>query len=212
MIRLQMVVFLAAATFVPAGVAPAATDVKVDFVLETTDNQGVAATQKRFYYVYRPRNLPRDKPVPLVLVMECRGGDLPAKFFHRKADEAGFVLVSCAIKGNSTGNRGWVNGNPRERGFEDIDYTTAVIDRVSSAENCNDVFVCGISKGGHMTCAYACERPAKIRAAADLDEFMGLTTNIPAAPVPMIFFHGTKDGAVPYAMVKDTVDAWRAMN
>ena len=99
----------------------------------------------------------------------------------------------------------WVNGDPQVDGFEDMDYTTAVIDRVAAAENCNDAFICGISKGGHMTCAYACARPGKIKAAADLDEFMGLTTNVPTAPVPMIFFHGTKDGAVPYAMVKDTV-------
>jgi poly(3-hydroxybutyrate) depolymerase len=209
---LQKMVFLAVAMFMPVAGAPAATDLKVDFILKTTDDQGAAVTQKRFYYVYRPSNLPREKPAPLVLVMECRGGDLPAKFFHRKADEAGFVLVSCAIEGNSTGNRVWTNGNPRERGFEDIDYTGAVIDRVSAAENCNDAFLCGISKGGHMTCAYACERPAKIRAAADLDEFMGLTTNVPSAPVPMIFFHGTNDGAVPYAMVKDTADAWRAIS
>jgi poly(3-hydroxybutyrate) depolymerase len=190
----------------------AATDVKVEFTLKTTDAAGAAITQNRFYYVYRPDNLARDKPAPLVLCMECRGGDLPAKFFHRKADEAGFVLVSCAIEGNSTGNRVWNNGNPRVSGFEDIDYTTAVIDRVALAEKCNDAFICGLSKGGHMTCAYACERPAKIRAAADVDEFMGLTTNIPTAPLPMIFFHGTRDNAVPYAMMKDTVDAWRATN
>jgi poly(3-hydroxybutyrate) depolymerase len=192
--------------------AQAATDVKVDFTLTTTDDEGEAITQNRFYYVYRPDKLPKDKPAPMVLVMECRGGDLPAKFFHRKADEAGFVLVSCAIAGNSTGNRVWVNGDPKEGGYEDIDYTTAVIDRVAAAENCKDAFLCGVSKGGHMTCCYACERPSKIRAAADLDEFMGLTTNIPTGPVPMIFFHGTRDGAVPYAMVKDTMHAWRATN
>jgi poly(3-hydroxybutyrate) depolymerase len=189
-----------------------ATDEKVSFALTTTDADGAAIAQQRFYYVYRPDGLPRTQAAPMVLVMECRGGDLPAKFFHRKADEAGFVLVSCAVEGNSTGNRGWVNGDPAVVGYEDMDYTTAVIDRVAAAENCHDAFICGISKGGHMTCAYACVRPGKIKAAADLDEFMGLTTNVPTAQVPMIFFHGTRDEAVPYALVKDTADAWRAKN
>ena len=195
-----------------AGYCRAATDVRVNFTLKTTDASGAPTTQERFYYVYRPDNLPKDKPAAMVLCMECRGGDLPAKLLHRKADEAGFVVVSCAISGNSTGNKGWINDDPRESGFEDIDYATEVIDRVARAENCNDAFICGVSKGGHMTCAYACVRPGKIRAAADVAEFMGLTTNIPSAPVPMIVFQGTEDNNVPYAMVKDTVDAWRTTN
>jgi poly(3-hydroxybutyrate) depolymerase len=177
----------------------AAGDVKVDFALRTTDAAGKAVTQNRSYYVYRPDKLPKDRSAPMVLVMS----NGPATFFRRKADEAGFVLVSCVILGHTS---------PKEKGFDDIDYTTTVMDRVAEAENCKDAFVCGLSMGGHMACAYACERPTRIRAAADLDEFMGLTTNIPTAPVPMLFIHGTKDEAVPYAKVKDTVDAWRATN
>ena len=49
-----------------------------------------------------------------------------------------------------------------------------------------------------------------LKAAASLDEFMQLTSNIPSAPVPIIMFHGTSRHNVPYTMVKDTVDAWRA--
>lgn len=63
-----------------------------------------------------------------------------------------------------------------------------------------------------MALAYACERPNMIKAAASVDEFMQLTLNIPAAPVPIIVFQGTSDTSVPYTMVKDTVDAWRATN
>ena len=72
-----------------AGQSQGATDEKMSFTLQTTDANGAPITQQRFYYVYRPDKLPRSKPAPMVLVMECRGGDLPAKFFHRKADEAG---------------------------------------------------------------------------------------------------------------------------
>ncbi len=54
---------------------------------------------------------------------------VPATYFHRKADEAGFVVVSCSFSGNSTGTpgRGWINGNPRIGGFEDMDYTIEIL-------------------------------------------------------------------------------------
>ena len=45
-----------------------------------------------------------------------------------------------------------------------------------------------------MSFAYACECPSMIKAAGPLDEFMGLTSNLPSAPVPMIVFQGTADG------------------
>ena len=190
-----------------AGAVHAATDVRVTFTLTTADAYGAALTQTRNYFVYRPDGLPRGTPVPMVLVME--GG--PATQFHRKADQAGFVVVSCTFDGNSLGTV-WNNDDPRVTGFEDYDYCDAVIRRVALAENANDAFICGLSKGGHMAYAYACERPGMIRAASSVDEFMGLASNVPAAPVPIIAFQGTLDTNVPYTMSKDSVDAWRAMD
>jgi poly(3-hydroxybutyrate) depolymerase len=194
-----------------SGAAPAAMDVKVNFTLPTSDASGAPLTEDRYYYLYRPDNLSRSAPVPLVLVMEAVPGGGPAGFFHRKADQAGFVVVSCAIPGNSLGT-GWNNHNPRLTGFEDYDYVAAVIERVGRSDNANDAFICGLSKGGHMSYAYACERSATIRAACSMNEFMGLTSNLPKAPVPILAIHGTLDRNVPYTMGKDSVDAWRAMN
>jgi poly(3-hydroxybutyrate) depolymerase len=189
----------------------AATDVRVNFTLNTADAYGSPLQQQRYYYVYRPENLPKTSPVPMVLVMTGSGA---ATFFHRKADQAGFVVVSCSFSGNSTGTPGtvWNNDNPHITGYEDYDYVTEVINRVRASENSNDAFITGLSKGGHMALAYACERPEMIKAAGPLDEFMGLTSNIPSAPVPIIAFHGTSDTSVPYTMMKDTVDAWRAVD
>src|ERR1035437_5544579 len=169
----------------------AATDVRVNFTLDTTDADGTPIQQQRYYYVYRPDNLPRTSPVPMLLVT-LGGGTM----FHRKAGQAGFIVVTCAFAGNSTGNpgTGWNADNPRISGYEDYDFIT------------------GLSKGGHIALAYACERPGMIKAAGPLDEFMGLTSNIPSAPVPIIAFHGTSDSSVPYTMMKDTVDVWRAVN
>jgi poly(3-hydroxybutyrate) depolymerase len=187
----------------------AATEVRVDFTLNTTAANGAPLQQNRYYYLYRPDNLPKTTPVPVILVMEAA---VPTGYFHRKADQAGFVVVSCSFAGNSTGTpgTGYNNHDPRTTGLEDIDYITRVIERVKASDNCNDAFTVGFSMGGHMSLAYACERPSMIKAAASLDEFMGLTSNIPKAPLPIIVFQGSADKNVPYTVVKDTVDAWRA--
>ncbi len=197
-----------------AGLSFAATDVRVDFTLNTADPYGVPLQQHRYYYLYRPDNLPRTAPVPIVLVLEASPNGGPAAFFHSRADQAGFVVVSCSFSGNSSGTpgTGWNADNPRITGFEDYDYLSEVIRRVSAVENSVDAFITGISKAGHMTMAYACERPSTIRAAGPVDEFMGLTSNLPSAPVPMIVFQGTLDTNVPYTMVTDTVDVWRAVD
>jgi poly(3-hydroxybutyrate) depolymerase len=192
-----------------AGEALAASDVRVDFVLHTTSLDGAPLQQNRYYYVYRPDNLAKTTPVPVILVMEAA---VPTGFFHRKADQAGFVVVSCSYSGNSSGTpgTGYKNGDPRVTGWEDYDYISEVIRRVKTSDNCNDAFTVGLSMGGHTSLAYACERPSTIKAAASLDEFMGLTSNIPSAPLPIILFHGTGDRSVPYTKVRDTADAWRA--
>jgi poly(3-hydroxybutyrate) depolymerase len=190
--------------------ALAATDVRVNFTLSTTDENGAPITENRYYYVYRPDGLSKATPVPMVLVMDSS----PATFFHRKADQAGFVVVSCSFSGNSTGTPGttWDNHNPCINGFDDMDYTTEVINRVKLSDNANDAFICGISKGGHMAYAYACVRPATLRAACSVDSGMGLPFNLPTAPLPIIAFHGTSDGASSYTMGRATVDAWRMLN
>jgi len=201
-IALRMIIL----SFFVTSAVPAATDTRVTFTLKTADKSGAALTQARSYFVYRPDNLPKSAPVPMVLVMQNR-----APFFQPTADKAGFVVVACNFTGNSLGNV-WNNHNPRLTGWEDFDYLCAVIDRVKAAENCHDAFICGLSKGGHMSYAFACERPDRIRAACSVDEFMGLTSNIPTAPLPILALQGTLDTNVPYTMSKNSVDAWRAMN
>jgi len=131
----------------------------------------------------------------MILVMEASPNSGPATFFHREANQAGFVVVSCSFSGNSTGAPGtqWNADSPRITGFEDYDFISVFMRWWSAAENRTDGCVTGISKGGHMTMAYACERPSTIRAAGPLDEFMGFGSNLPTAPVPMIVFQGTLD-------------------
>ena len=196
-----------------AGSAFPATDLRVDFRLNTTDPYGNPIQQNRYYYVYRPDGLPRTQPVPMVLVLEASPSSGPATFFRDTAAKSGFLIVSCSFSGNSSGTpgTGWTADDPRVAGFEDYDYLSEVIRRVTLSDNAGDAFMTGISKAGHMTQAFACERPHSIRAAGPLDEFMQ-ADNLPSAPVPLIMFQGTQDTNVPYTMVKEAVDVWRGVN
>src|SRR6266446_6305696 len=194
-----------------AASAFAATAVQVSFTLNTTDKNGAPITQSRSYSKYRPDGYPTSTPLPAILLMETGiTGSANAEFLA-KADQFGIVIVTCAIAGNSSGS-GWVNDDPRWVGYEDYDYVSAVISRVAASDNCNDFFICGLSKAGHMSYAFACERPSQIKAACCIDEFMQQLANIPQAPVPLIIYQGTGDVAVSYAMARDSVDEWRAMN
>jgi len=58
--------------------ARAASDVRVDFTLNTTDDNREPLTENRYYYVYRPDGLSKATPVPVVLVMEAVPGSGPA--------------------------------------------------------------------------------------------------------------------------------------
>ena len=194
------------------GSAFAATARTVNFTLNTTDAYGKPMVQSRVYYVYRPDGLARTTPVPMVLIMDAAPTTGAAGgFLNRKADQAGFLVVSCSFGGNSFGTV-WNSDNPRVTGWEDYDYISTVITSVRQAENANDAFICGLSKAGHVSWAYACERAEMLRAACSLDEFMGVNTNFPQAPIPILGIQGTQDSAVVYNMMRDSVETWRATN
>jgi poly(3-hydroxybutyrate) depolymerase len=195
------------------GASAWASDTKVSFTLNTSDAYGGALQESRYYYVTRPDGLSKAKPVPMILVFEAGANSGPDGLFRAIAGQYGFLIVSCSFSGNSTGTPGsvWTSDSSSFAGNEDYDYVTEVIRRVREAENGSDAFVAGLSKGGHMALAYACERPSMIKAAASIDEFMQ-PENRPTAPVPVIVFQGTQDTNVPYTMTRDTFDIWRAFN
>lgn len=181
------------------------------FTLNTQDEYGNPIQEGRFYYLYRPSNLPLSTPAPMVLALEASPNAGPASYWNSTADQAGLLIVSCGFEGNSTSpGGGWNNHNPRTHGWEDYDYLTAVINRVKASDNGKDAFITGLSKGGHTALAYACERPGTVRGACTMDESLLQTENFPTAPVPILAMHGTSDHLVQYTMVRDTVDAWRA--
>ncbi len=123
-----------------ASAALAATAVKVTFTLNTTDVNGAPLTQSRYYYVYRPNGYPTTTPLPMVLIMEANVGGPADGTFNNKSAQAGFVVVTGAIPGNSKAIS-WVNDYSQWVGPEDYDYTTEVINRVKASDNCKETRV-----------------------------------------------------------------------
>jgi poly(3-hydroxybutyrate) depolymerase len=195
------------------GVSVWASDTKVSFTLNTTDAYGAPLQESRSYFVTRPDGLPKTRTAPMILVFEASANSGPDGLFRSIAAQYGFLIVSCSFSGNHSGTpgTGWNADASSFAGNEDYDYVSEVIKRVRQDENATDAFVAGLSKGGHMALAYACERPSMIRAAASIDEFMQ-PENRPTAQVPVIVFQGTQDTNVPYTMTRDTFDIWRAFN
>ncbi len=196
-----------------AASALAATPVKVTFTLNTTNSAGAAIQQSRFYWRYRPDGFTNSAstPLPAILVMADSAGEGAHSEFNTQSDRYGIVIVSCDFDGNSAGG-GWINDDPAWVGPEDFDFTSEVIRQIKLSDNCNDFFITGLSKGGHMSYAFAAARPGEIKGACSIEEFTQLAANIPSAPLPLMSVIGTADSSISYALSKDSMDQWRAVN
>lgn len=103
---------------------------------------------------------------------------------------------------------------------DDVGFVGAVLDAVA-AEVCVDphrVFATGFSNGGFLSHRLACEYADRIAAVAPVAGVNGMDTCAPSRPVPVMQFHGTSDGLVPYEgnatfpSVADTMAAWAERN
>ena len=146
---------------------------------------------ERNYRVYRPDNLPADRPVPLVLVIQLREG------FDDIADEKGFVVAVPYPDGN------W--NNDCERSTVDVEYFSQVIDECKREQNCREVFLTGFSGGAVIAHVMACRIPSKITAVAGV---AGCLYNHPTGPVSVLEIHGTKDKNVPYVGMTNSYGKW----
>jgi hypothetical protein len=81
--------------WISAGDVFAAAAVKVNFTLNTSDPYGNQMVESRYYYLYRPDGLSTNTPVPMILVMEASPNSGAAGFLNAKANQMGFVVVSC---------------------------------------------------------------------------------------------------------------------
>lgn len=139
----------------------------------------------------------------VVLVFHGGGGNGAAMHDQSplvaEADAAGFVVVFPeGVDGN------WTDGRPsRAGGPDDVAFVQAMIAALVADHGVDPdrVFATGMSNGGIFTHRLACDAPGLVRAIAPVAGTMPadlLPRCAPGQGTPVVMFHGTEDGLVPY--------------
>jgi len=169
--------------------------------------------RERSYLVHVPPKHDPKRPAPVVLVFHgaATNGRMMVHFcgMNKKADEAGFV----AVYPNGTGaagllliwNAGGFHGPKADQRPSDVAFVSALLDDLATGVNVDRkrVFATGMSNGGMMCYRLAAELSDRIAAIAPVGGTMAIQDYQPGRPVPVIHFHGTADGIVPFAGPSD---------
>lgn len=157
----------------------------------------------RTYRLYTPISLDRGRPSPLLLVLGGVGNDgqemSRVTDYDRIAEEERFV-VAYADGVDDTWNGGFCCLLGASAGPDDVAFLLGLIDDVGAGRNIDRarVYVAGISAGAMMAYKLGCDAADRIAGVAAVAGAMVLDACRPSRPVPVIHFHGTTDGLVPY--------------
>lgn len=108
-----------------------------------------------------------------------------------------------------TTGRGWDTGPNDSR---DAAFVVALLDQVEQ-ERCIDrrrIFATGFSNGGFLVNLLGCQLADRLAAVAAVAGARALDDCHPAAPMPILFFHGTADRVVPLGLSRAALSWWRA--
>jgi polyhydroxybutyrate depolymerase len=160
-----------------------------------------------------------DAPRPLVLAFHG--------FRHSAAGlRAGLGFVEHAAAGEliaihadgrddvqllDTVGRGWDIAPDDTR---DTAFVTAILDAVEQ-ERCVDrrrIYATGFSNGGFFSNLLGCRLADRLAAVAAVSGARPLDACRPAAPIPILFFHGTADPIVPPRLTVGAAAWWRRAN
>lgn len=122
------------------------------------------------------------------------------------ADQNNFIVAWPQGYGIAPPGFSWADGrntSADQAGVDDIGFIDKLIDTLITRYNVdtNRIYICGFSNGGFMVQRLACQLPDRFAAMASLGSSMDtvLYQNCnPSKPVPMAFFNGTADPAMPY--------------
>ncbi len=179
-------------------------------VSDQTHDFIVSSGRKREYVLYVPRTYDRAQPTPLVISMHAAAlwpaAQMEISQWNKLADQYGLIVVYPSGIGIAP-----VPLLPRlpvwrvesEAGLkEDVRFISELIDRLEVTYNIDParIYANGFSNGGAMAFVLSCTLSDRIAA-------VGTVAAAQALPwswckddrvVPMIAFHGTADGLVPY--------------
>lgn len=202
---------------------------QLSFAQQTINDTFMFDGLERSYILYVPAIYQSNQATPLVFNFHGYTSNAGAQMFYGDfraiADTANFIIVHPMGTIDNNGQPFW-NAN-WGAAVDDIGFTSAIIDRLNNNYNIdlNRVYSTGMSNGGFMSYALACDLSDKIAAIASVTGSM-LSPNLPACnptnlPVPVMQIHGTADGVVPYdgttgglgvVGIEDVLDFWVGKN
>ncbi len=160
----------------------------------------------RKYIIFTPQayNSDPNSLFPLIINLHGYTSDALQQMLYTNmnafADTSGFVVVYPYGTKDTVGNRYW-NAGFSPIGANDVFFLDSLVKHLVSTKRIdpNGIFFCGLSNGGIMSYYMACFSQTKIRGIGSVAG-SPLTSWFPcsAKPVPVIHFHGTADGTVPY--------------
>ncbi len=158
--------------------------------------------QARSYAVHVPPSYDPGRPTPVVLALHAAAmnGAAMARFcgLNETADRSGFVVVYPNGTGSTPFFLYWDAGGVRGRPSDDVGYVAKLLDDLATVVHVNRrrVYATGMSNGAMMCYRLAAELSDRIAAIAPVAGTMAIEACRPRRPVPVLHFHGTKDGLV----------------
>lgn len=170
----------------------------------------VHQSYQRKYMVHLPAGYTHAAAWPLVLNLHGGSGNMVNaqgfSLMNPVADQNGFIVAWPQGYGIAPPGFSWADGrntSADQAGIDDVGFIDKLLDRLIDDFNIdtNRIYICGFSNGGFMVQRIACELPGRFAAMASLGASMDTVrykTCKPSKPVPMAFFNGTADPAMPY--------------
>lgn len=166
-------------------------------------------SQSRSFSWYKPKALASNAPLIFVLHGSTGAGQQVrssvAYEFDTLAEQYGFVVVyPDGYKNHWNDCRASADYSANTEDIDDIAFFKAMIDFFAEHEAINrqQVFVTGVSNGGHMAYALALETPSLFAAFAPMAANLPVDSNLDCEksgqPVSIAIFNGTNDPVNPY--------------
>lgn len=162
---------------------------------------------QRTFITYLPSNYnPQTETLPLVIVYHGLTMDnqtMTLTGFNQIADTARLIIMYPQGLTNSLGQTSWNNETALSSTADDIYFTNLMIDTAMLMYNIDltRVYAAGVSMGSIMSYRLACDLNDRFAALGCV--FGPMATTVmddcnPSYSTPIIHFHGTNDGTVPY--------------
>lgn len=165
--------------------------------------------QTRYYRLHVPPQYDPSNPMPVVITLHGGGGNaemtVPLTGMSNKADEEGFIVAYPNGSGRLrdyllTWNAGNCCGYALLNERDDVGFIRALIEEIQThlVIDPQRIYVTGISNGGMMSFALACELADKLAAAAPVAGAFNYRPCEPSQPISIVMFNGKADQRVPY--------------